>query len=53
VAPASVGGSSSGGLPLVLALPFLAAVLDMARRLALDRVATPSGHRSRVPDDPG
>jgi hypothetical protein len=28
-------------------------VLDMARRLALDRVATPSGHRSRVPDDPG
>jgi hypothetical protein len=53
VAPASAGGSSSGGLPLVLALPFLAAVLDMARRLALDRVATPSGHRSRVPDDPG
>jgi len=53
VAPASVGGSSSGGLPLVLALPFLAAMLDMARRLALDRVATPSGHRSRVPDDPG
>jgi hypothetical protein len=53
VAPASSGGSSSGGLPLVLALPFLAAVLDMARRLALDRVATPSGHRSRVPDDPG
>ena len=53
VAPAGAGGSSSGGLPLVLALPFLAAVLDMARRLALDRVATPSGHRSRVPDDPG
>jgi len=25
----------------------------MARRVALDRVATPSGHRSRVPDDPG
>ena len=53
VAPAGVGSSSSGGLPLVLALPFLVAVLDMARRLALDRVATPSGHRSRVPDDPG
>ena len=53
VAPAGVGSSSGGGLPLVLALPFLVAVLDMARRLALDRVATPSGHRSRVPDDPG
>jgi hypothetical protein len=53
VAPAGAGGSSSGGLPLVLALPFLAAVLDMARRLALDRVATPSSHRARVPDDPG
>ena len=53
VAPAGAGSSSSGGLPLVLALPFLAAVLDMARRRVLDRVATPSGHRSRVPDDPG
>ena len=53
VAPASAGSSSSGGLPLILALPFVAAVLDMARRRALDRVATPSGHRSRVPDDPG
>jgi hypothetical protein len=52
-APASASGASSGGLPLVLALPFLVAVLDMARRIALDRVATPSGHRSRVPDDPG
>jgi hypothetical protein len=28
-------------------------VLDLARRVALERVATPSGHRSRMPDDPG
>lgn len=53
VTPAGPGGSASSGLPLFLALPFLAAVLDMARRLALERVATPSGHRSRIPHDPG
>jgi hypothetical protein len=54
-AAAAVGGGSSGGggLPFFLALPFVAAMLDLARRAALDRVATPSGHRSRMPDDPG
>jgi hypothetical protein len=52
-APASGGGSSSGGLPIFLALPFLAALLDLARRVAIDRIATPSGHRSRIPDTPG
>ena len=52
-APSSGGGSSSGGLPIFLALPFLAALLDLARRVAIDRIATPSGHRSRIPDTPG
>ena len=53
-AAAGGGGSSGGGgLPFFLALPFVAAMLDLARRAALDRVATPSGHRSRMPDDPG
>lgn len=52
-AAAGAGGSSGGGLPLFLALPFVVAVLDLARRVALERVATPSGHRSRMPDDPG
>jgi hypothetical protein len=53
---AAAGGSGSsggGGLPFFLALPFVAAMLDLARRVALDRVATPSEHRSRMPDDPG
>ncbi len=54
VAPASGGGSSGGGgIPIFLALPFLAAMLDLARRVTLDRVALPSDHRSRMPDDPG
>jgi hypothetical protein len=52
-AAASGGGSSGGGLPFLLALPFVVAMLDLARRTALERVATPSGHRSRMPDDPG
>ena len=52
-APSAGGGSSSGGLPIFLALPFLVAVLDLARRVAIERIATPSGHRSRIPDTPG
>jgi hypothetical protein len=51
--PSSGGGSSGGGLPVFLALPFLAALLDLARRVAIERIATPSGHRSRIPDTPG
>jgi hypothetical protein len=50
---AGAGGSSGGGLPIFLALPFLAAVLDLARRVALERVTWPSGHRRRMPDTPG
>jgi hypothetical protein len=52
-APATGGSSSGGGIPVFLALPFLAAMVDLARRVTLDRVALPSGHRSRVPEDPG
>jgi hypothetical protein len=52
-APATGGSSSGSGIPVFLALPFLAAMLDLARRVTLDRVALPSGHRSRVPEDPG
>jgi len=52
-AAASGGGSSGGGLPLFLALPFVVAMLDLARRTALERVASPSGHRSRMPENPG
>ena len=53
-APATGGSSSGGGgIPVFLALPFLAAMLDLARRVTLDRVSLPSGHRSRVPEDPG
>ena len=51
-APAG-GAASGGGLPLFLALPFLAALLDLARRVALERVTLPSGHRGRVRDTPG
>ena len=47
------GGSSGGGLPVFLALPFLVALLDLARRVALERAASPSEHRSRMPDTPG
>jgi hypothetical protein len=50
---AGVGGSSGGGLPIFLALPFIAALLDLARRVALERATWPSGHRRRVPDTPG
>ena len=50
---AGAGGSSGGGLPIFLALPFLAAVLDLARRVALERATWPSGHRRRMPDTPG
>jgi hypothetical protein len=50
---AGAGGSSGGGLPIFLALPFLAAVLDLARRVALERATWPSGHRRRIPDTPG
>ena len=53
VSAAGAAGSSSGSLPIFLALPFLAALLDLARRVALERIATPSGHRSRIPDTPG
>ena len=53
IAPATGGGSSGGGIPIFLALPFLAAMLDLARRVTLDRVALPSGHRSRMPENPG
>ncbi|HEX6023191.1 MAG TPA: hypothetical protein VFZ00_14440, partial [Solirubrobacter sp.] len=52
-APATGGGSSGGGIPIFLVLPFVAAMLDLARRVALDRAALPSGYRSRMPDDPG
>jgi hypothetical protein len=52
-APATGGSASGGGIPIFLVLPFLAAMLDLARRVTLDRVALPSGHRSRVPEDPG
>jgi hypothetical protein len=47
------GGSSGGGIPIFLALPFLAAMLDLARRVMLDRVTLPSGSRGRVPERPG
>jgi hypothetical protein len=47
------GGSSGSGLPLLLALPFVAALLDLARRVALEHATWPSGHRRRVPDRPG
>ena len=50
---AGVGGSPGGGLPIFLALPFIAAVLDLARRVALERATWPSGHRRRIPDTPG
>ena len=50
---AGAGGSSGGGLPIFLALPFLVAVLDLARRVALERATWPSGHRRRMPDTPG
>ena len=52
-ASAAGGGGSSGGLPIFLALPFVAVLLDLARRVALERATWPSGHRRRVPDTPG
>jgi len=50
---ASAGGSSGGGLPFFLALPFVVALLDLARRVAFDRAASPSEHRDRIPETPG
>jgi hypothetical protein len=47
------GGSSGGGIPFLIALPFVAALLDLARRVALDRATWPTGHRRRAPDRPG
>ena len=46
-------GDPGGGLPIYLALPFLAAMLDLARRVALQRATWPSGHPWRIPDTPG
>ena len=53
VSAAGTGGSPGGGLPIFLALPFIAVMLDLARRVALERATWPSGHRRRVPDTPG
>jgi Meckel syndrome type 1 protein len=50
---AGVSGSSGSGLPALLLLPFVAALLDLARRVALEHAALPSGHRRRAPDRPG
>ena len=50
---AGVGGSSGSGLPALLLLPFVAALLDLARRVALEHATWPSGHRRRAPDRPG
>jgi hypothetical protein len=47
------GGASGSGLPVLLVLPFVAALLDLARRVALEHATWPSGHRRRVPDRPG
>jgi len=47
------GGSSGSGLPALLMLPFVAALLDLARRVALEHATWPSGHRRRAPDRPG
>jgi hypothetical protein len=52
-AAAAGGGSPGSGLPFLLALPFVAALLDLARRVALEHATWPSGHRRRVPDRPG
>jgi hypothetical protein len=53
-AAASGGGGSSGsGLPVLLLLPFVAALLDLARRVALEHATWPTGHRRRAPDRPG
>ena len=52
-APAGAGGAAGGGLPIILALPFIAALLDLARRVVLERMTWPSGHSSRMPDRPG
>jgi hypothetical protein len=48
--PGTAGGL---GLPIFLALLILAVVLDLARRVALERVTLPSGHWRRPPDTPG
>ena len=53
VAPASSGSSSSGGLPIFLLFPFLAVMLDLARRVVASCLTWPSGHRARMPETPG
>jgi hypothetical protein len=52
-ASGGTGGSSGPGLPLLLMIPFVAAALDLARRVALEHATWPTGHRRRVPDRPG
>ena len=52
-AAAGPGSTPGVGLPTFLALLLFAAVLDLARRVALDRVMLPSGHWRRPPDTPG
>jgi hypothetical protein len=52
-AAGGTGGSSGSGLPLLLTLPFVAALLDLARRVALEHATWPTGHRRRVPERPG
>ncbi len=47
------GGSPGPGLPFLLMLPIVAALLDLARRVALQRGTWPSGHRRRAPERPG
>jgi hypothetical protein len=47
------GGSPGPGLPFLLAIPIVAALLDLARRVALQRGTWPSGHRRRAPERPG
>ena len=53
VSAAGTGGSPGGSLPIFLALPFIAVMLDLARRVALERATWPSGHRRRAPATPG
>jgi hypothetical protein len=50
---AGPGAASGLGLPVFLVLLIFAAVLDLARRVALERVTLPSGHWRRPPDTPG
>jgi hypothetical protein len=47
------GGGSGSGIPALLLLPLVAVLLDLARRVALEHAALPTGHRRRAPDRPG